>query len=138
MMIYMEAWMPSYNQIKLDDGQIFDIPTNMDPHDIVSVIDHVRIEDPDLLSDVVYHMSRDLYGVKRNDIQEINPELKYCLECIPRENKIHKIKLCRKLTGLGLKEAKDIVDALEERYRLDDAPIKQAADELRLQFSSTR
>ena len=33
-------------------------------------------------------------------------------------NKIEAIKVYRERTGLGLKEAKDAVDAIEQRYRL--------------------
>jgi hypothetical protein len=37
--------------------------------------------------------------------------------CILQGNKIEAIKLCREVTGLGLKESKDAVEALEQSLR---------------------
>ena len=43
------------------------------------------------------------------------PWEKECLPLIHSEQKIQAIKVCRNLTGLPLKEAKDAVEALMER-----------------------
>jgi ribosomal protein L7/L12 len=39
------------------------------------------------------------------------------LEAVKRGNKIEAIRLYRDQTGFGLKEAKDVIDELEARYR---------------------
>jgi len=40
---------------------------------------------------------------------------KECLPLIHAEKKIHAVKVCRDLTGMSLKDAKDAVEALMER-----------------------
>jgi ribosomal protein L7/L12 len=39
------------------------------------------------------------------------------LEAIKHGNKIEAIRIYRELSGFGLKEAKDVIDELEARYR---------------------
>lgn len=49
------------------------------------------------------------------EVAVLSPWEKECLPLIRAEKKIGAIKVCRELTGLPLKEAKDAVEALMER-----------------------
>jgi len=47
------------------------------------------------------------------------------IEAIERGNKIEAIKLLRESTGLGLKEAKDIIDAYEDNRPAGSQPMRR-------------
>lgn len=62
------------------------------------------------------------------EAKEESTEFKVTLEEVPADKKIAVIKIVREITGLGLKEAKDLVDAAPKELKAN-AP-KAEADEI--------
>lgn len=61
----------------------------------------------------IYYMNELLGGdYTVSEVKDYRHDLNYALLCIRKEYKIDRIKLCRALTGCGLKEAKDYVESL--------------------------
>ena len=66
--------------------------------------------------------------------EEVQTEFSVILEEVPADKKIAILKEVRAITGLGLKEAKDLVEAAPKAVK--EAIAKDAAEELKKQLES--
>ncbi|MEG4805085.1 50S ribosomal protein L7/L12 [Microcoleus sp. ARI1-B5] len=66
--------------------------------------------------------------------EEVQTEFSVILEEVPADKKIAILKEVRAITGLGLKEAKDLVEAAPKAVK--EAIAKEAAEELKKQLEA--
>ena len=66
--------------------------------------------------------------------EEVQTEFSVLLEEVPADKKIAILKEVRAITGLGLKEAKDLVEAAPKAVK--EAIAKEAAEELKKQLEA--
>jgi large subunit ribosomal protein L7/L12 len=67
-------------------------------------------------------------GAPAGEAKEESSEYQIILEAVPADKKISVIKVVREVTGLGLKEAKDLVDAAPKT--LKEKASKAEADDI--------
>lgn len=63
------------------------------------------------------------------EAQEEQTEFNAILEAVPADKKIAVLKIVREITGLGLKEAKDLVEAAPKAVK--EAVAKEAAEDIK-------
>jgi large subunit ribosomal protein L7/L12 len=73
-------------------------------------------------------------GVATAEPEEVQTEFSVILEEVPADKKIAILKEVRAITGLGLKEAKDLVEAAPKAVK--EAIAKEAAEELKKQLEA--
>lgn len=112
---YIEPYIDVKSCVTLESGKTLYLEGINVNSPTIQVLNAIRLDHPEHLEEAVY-MAANYDLIVDGGIEKLNPDLVYMIECVPVDKKIHRIKLCRALTSLGLKESKDIIDTLDRRY----------------------